>query len=197
MEIDPKSLLTAEERYAFNDRDHYLGKPCKRGHLTPDGLTWRSKNGYACVLCKREIALNWKRDNPERAKAATARRDARRGRPQRKQQTPFSEHAGSIRQMCRVKNIPVSIGGDDLKLLWREQGGMCFWTGEPLDFAVGSARHMFRPSIDRLEARKGYVAGNIVWASNFANRARGDASPSEFAAVMREFGFCGPFTERY
>lgn len=198
MELDPSDFLTLEERFRFNERDHYLGKPCKRGHVDESGRTWRARNGYACVRCKREVALQWKRDHPTRHREATGRRDAKRSRRRaERQQTPFSLHAGSIRQRCRAKGIPFSIGGDDLKLLWREQGGICFWTGKQLDFFVGGAKHMFRPSVDRLEPSLGYVPGNIVWTTNFANRARGEAPPQEFADAMRSFGFSGPFEQRY
>ena len=66
-----------------------------------------------------------------------------------------------------------------------------------MDFTAGGARDMFRPSVDRLDPATGYVSGNVVWASNFANRARGAASPEAFAAAMREFGFRGDYEAIY
>ncbi|VTU32398.1 hypothetical protein H4CHR_03003 [Variovorax sp. PBS-H4] len=76
-----------------------------------------------------------------------------------------------------------------LRDLWLEQQGHCFWTGLPIDFDYGQARHPMRPSVDRLNPSEGYTLENVVWASNFANRARGDLSPQAFAELMCALGF--------
>ncbi|MBT2321274.1 hypothetical protein J7E62_02735 [Variovorax paradoxus] len=73
--------------------------------------------------------------------------------------------------------------------IWLEQGGMCFWTGLPISFEQPGARHPMRPSVDRLHTDRGYTVDNVVWASNFANRARGDLPALDFAQLMYALGF--------
>ena len=110
---------------------------------------------------------------------------------------PFSHHVGSIRNRAKKRGLICQITVDELKQIWTAQGGLCFWTGKAMDFQVGAARHPYRPSIDKIDPAKGYVADNIVWASNFANRARGELSAQDFAQIMRDFGFTGAFEEKW
>lgn len=58
-----------------------------------------------------------------------------------------------------------------------------------MDFSISTPRHAMKPSLDRIRPELGYVAGNVVWATNFANRARGDMPFEEFRVLMVELGF--------
>lgn len=189
MEIDLRSRVA---RLAFDPDIHYWGRPCLYGHQNENGETWRAKNGRACVLCKREKAIAWKQANPERAAANTARRDkAKHGRSHaknRRERWPFALYRGFVARRCRDKGIFIDITTDDLRALWERQGGRCYWTGAALDFHHEGPRGALRPSLDRLEPVNGYTVGNVVWASNFANRARGDTPVEQFKALLAELG---------
>jgi hypothetical protein len=139
----------------------------------------------------RERTMEWKQtgDNRLRANRTTARRDAVRGKAVGRAQHPFTIHISSKRGQAKVKSIPFNLTVDWAKIQWREQQGRCFWTQQPLDFFVGGDRHPLRPSLDRIIPSRGYVQGNVVWSSNFANRARGELEAVEFAQLMRSFGF--------
>ena len=89
---------------------------------------------------------------------------------------------------CRKNDRVCSITVDDVKALWVEQKGLCFWTSVPLIPSVGK-RDPQRPSLDRLDNDIGYVAGNVVLASAFANIGRQSASADrmrDFMIALRE-----------
>lgn len=174
----------------FSEAKHYLGKLCIRRHdFNGTGKSWRHLGHRNCVECTRERAREWNKENPQRAAASTKRRDARRIKTNRRLVYPFAEVNGRLAKRARDQEIPHNLTPDDLRRLWVAQDGRCFWTGEPLDFNVGGDRHALRPSIDKLVPAGGYVVGNVVWSTNFANRARGDMPAAEFAALMKRFGF--------
>jgi hypothetical protein len=182
-------LQTSAERHAYNPEKHYLGPLCKREHDAGDGHSWRHNGHGNCVECTRRGAREWKKANPDRVFAATERRDKSRENRRTRQTHPIAAVVGNTRGRAKANGIPYNLDTDFAKMLWREQDGRCFWTGRELDFFIGEARHPMRPSFDRIVPSLGYVKGNIVWSSNFANRARGDLSAEGFAELMVSFGF--------
>lgn len=185
-------LALSTERAAYSPEKHYLGVLCKRAHDAGGGLSWRHNGHGNCVECTRESARLWKIANPERARANTAHRDARRGcRPngERRRKWPFAVYLGDVRRRARNEGLPFNLTIDSVKSLWRKQCGKCFWTGREIDFFIGPARHPMRPSLDKIVPERGYVEGNVVWSSNFANRARGDLNAEAFAELTVSMGF--------
>lgn len=184
MDSLPRRLLPK-----FNNLKHYLGTPCKRQHLFEDtGLTVRHKKHGNCVECTRLSAKEWKAKYPERAKENTKRRDKKRGRPQRNawaDDNPLAVLVGGARKRSRLLGIEPTITPDYMRELWMLQGGKCYWTGFPMVVEL-DPRHPLKPSIDRIQPEKGYTIGNVVWCTNFANRARGDSSTEEFAIVIQK-----------
>lgn len=73
---------------------------------------------------------------------------------------------------AKRRNSEVSIDVDYLMEMWREQGGKCYWLG--IDLLGGDADpcHPGKVSLDRLDNTKGYVPGNVVLSSAFANMGR-------------------------
>jgi hypothetical protein len=185
----PLDLLTREERHAYNPDKHYLGTLCGRGHDAGNGQSWRHKGHDNCVECTRHGAREWKKRFPERARESTRRRDKAHGKRVNRKTHPIACHVGNAKGRANASGIPCNLSTDHAKLLWRQQQGRCFWTGRDIDFYVGGDRHPLRPSLDRIRPEKGYTPGNVVWASNFANRARGDLDAREFAALMESMGF--------
>jgi hypothetical protein len=186
-------LVLRSERLKFSSAKHYLGPLCKRAHDGGGGKSWRHIGHGNCVECCREGARLWKVANPQQAATNTKRRDRKRVAEGKKKGVwhlyPFASFAGQARSRGRKLNIPVGITPDDLRRLWIKQEGKCFWTGARLDFEVGGQRHPLRPSLDRINPKLGYVPSNIVWATNFANRARGDLPFEDFVEIMLSFGF--------
>ncbi len=71
------------------------------------------------------------------------------------------------------------ITADDLRRMWLEQKGLCFWFGIPLDLGLlfdnhpdWCSRHPLAPSVDRKDDYKDYTYENIVICCRFANLGR-------------------------
>ena len=100
----------------------------------------------------------------------------------------FAERYGSVRLGGGVQCIPreVSITASDLKRLFEEQEGRCFWFQTPLNpYDVFISGHPFSPSVDRLETNEGYILSNVVIASRFANLGRGRLTVSDMRRAVR------------
>lgn len=70
---------------------------------------------------------------------------------------------------------------DDIKLLWEQQNGKCHWLNIDMSLEdVMIKDSPFAVSVERLDNSLGYVPGNIVLASRFANRGRGAYNGSDF-----------------
>jgi hypothetical protein len=69
--------------------------------------------------------------------------------------------------------------------LFELQKGRCYWTGLPME--PSAVRHApLRPSLDRLDASRGYEHGNVVLTAMFINFARSELSAVEFAELLRK-----------
>lgn len=74
-----------------------------------------------------------------------------------------------------------------LTLDWVEQhlrAGVCEVTG--VAFVIGSARHPFLPSIDRIDSSKGYTPENcrvVLW---MVNAAKSDLADDDFQSALRQ-----------
>ncbi len=177
-------LRTFEERTAYTPQKHYQGRVCIHGH-DHGGFSWRHNGHRNCVDCTRQGARRWSKENPERAAASTKRRDIARVQ-KRRAQWPIAFACSGAKARAREIGVPCNITPDSLKLLWRKQEGRCYWTGLELSFDHEADRHPLKPSIDRLVPAAGYCDGNVVWATNLANRARGDCPVDEFAEILKK-----------
>jgi len=62
---------------------------------------------------------------------------------------------------------------EDLEKIWRKQKGLCYWMGIPMELeGLFISYDPFAPSVERLDNNKGYVLGNVVLATSFANKGR-------------------------
>jgi len=76
--------------------------------------------------------------------------------------------------------------------LYERQGGLCAVTGLPLDISPQvdeetKWRRPFRPSIDRIDSRRGYTADNIRIVCAAANYAMGAWGEGVFAIIAAAF----------
>ena len=70
---------------------------------------------------------------------------------------------------------------DDIKQIWEDQGGRCYWLNIEMSLDDLSIKNSpFAPSVERLDNSFGYVPGNIALASRFANRGRGAYNEDDF-----------------
>jgi hypothetical protein len=180
----------------FDQEKHFLGKLCRHGHEhegTGMSVRYRLFRHRACVACSRQREAARKVENSRRTKARA--KQMRQAFKQaggiggwERSRNPFSTYCSTARSRARKLNLPCDIRVADLREQWDRQGGQCFWTGLPLDFMVGIARHPLRPSLDRIDPARGYVRGNFVWSTVFANFARNNLPAAEFFGVLRVVG---------
>lgn len=70
---------------------------------------------------------------------------------------------------------------DEIKELWDNQQGRCHWLGIKMSLEDLEIKDSpFAPSVERLNNDLGYVQGNVVLASRFANRGRGAYNGDDF-----------------
>ena len=74
---------------------------------------------------------------------------------------------------------------DDIKQLWVKQNGKCYWLNIDMSLEdVMIKDSPFAVSVERLDNDLGYVPGNIVLASRFANRGRGAYAGDDFKSRL-------------
>lgn len=78
------------------------------------------------------------------------------------------------RKRAREKKLEINISLEDIKLLAKKQKSRCFWFNVKLKY-TNKKKYLFKPSIDRIDNKKGYTRDNIILVSYFANIARSDS----------------------
>lgn len=74
---------------------------------------------------------------------------------------------------------------DEIKELWDNQQGRCHWLGIKMSLEDLEVKDSpFAPSVERLNNDLGYVQGNVVLASRFANRGRGAYNGDDFQSRL-------------
>lgn len=201
---DKIELYLAEGRFqpstfeiTFDESKHYLGATCKRGHAYEDtGKSVRGISHRNCMICMRLNSFVWIDTNRDRARATGRLYEATEiGKSKRKNaqdkwiaqpENKFRTLVHGASSRAKKLGIPCDITQEFMVELFNAQDGKCYWTGVPF-INVGKARHPLKPSIDRIVPEAGYVKGNVVWASNFANRARSDTPATEFHEIVSTF----------
>lgn len=70
---------------------------------------------------------------------------------------------------------------DDIKQLWEDQNGKCYWLGIDMSLEDVLVKNSpFAVSVERIDSNLGYVPGNVALASRFANRGRGAYDGEDF-----------------
>jgi hypothetical protein len=141
-----------------------------------------AKKAYAKAPEKaRKRALRFRLENPEKAKEIWARHRA---------QARVAAWASQLARSCNRGRMVsrfgrASIDAEFIKTLFKKQGGRCYWLGIPM---VPSPEHRDprRPSLDRLDNEIGYVPGNVVLTTMFANMGRSQLSAAAFAVFVSE-----------
>ena len=77
------------------------------------------------------------------------------------------------------------VDADYIRALFESQGGMCHWLQIPM-IPSPVPRDPRRPSLDRLDCKRGYLNGNVVLACQFANMGRSNCAVEAFVAFIQE-----------
>jgi hypothetical protein len=68
---------------------------------------------------------------------------------------------------------------EDIVNLWNKQKGLCALAHKPMDLSA-PPRHPTRPSLDRIDIRRGYHFNNVRLVWHFVNQARNDFTDEVF-----------------
>ena len=121
-------------------------------------------------------ARKWKNENKEKASLV------------RQKTTKVTHWYRTLAKRCLTSkkySYEYDIDAEYILEVFNEQQGKCYWFGIPLIPSI-KPRSPYQPSIDRLDINKGYVKGNIVISSQFANLGRSTQSVDEFKQFISQ-----------
>lgn len=89
-------------------------------------------------------------------------------------------NAQLVRTKCgaRSRGISFDLPLSEAWAVYEQQGGVCALSGLPLSFKSKEA-----PSLDRVDSRKGYAAGNVQWVHPTINRMKMDLRDDYFRGL--------------
>jgi len=91
----------------------------------------------------------------------------------------FRSAKGNSKRIDREFSIVI----EDLHDLWKNQNGICYYTGRKMLFELGFNNSV---SIDRIDSSKGYIKGNIVLCERRVNIMKNDASMEELLLFCKD-----------
>lgn len=86
-----------------------------------------------------------------------------------------------MRRRAMGKNIPFDISAEDVREMYKQQEGRCFYTGVPF----GDIGHDTTMSIDRVNNQRGYTRDNIVLCCIWVNVMKADYPLEEFLSRIK------------
>lgn len=189
---DPEKIKAAKQRSAAKHRERENAKRLARYHAhTPEE---RAK------FVERQ--RNSRRNNPEKALARVKRYQKRNEerlieyraehykeggkelKTEYRRQNPHIYRLAGIRSRCRQLGIPFN-----LNKKWYDETytGLCELTGISFQQRIdGKAGHTnLSASVDRIDADKGYIVGNVRWVLMCINAFRGNGTDEEMFTVAK------------
>jgi hypothetical protein len=165
--VNPEHMKLGDEQYyrgCVFEKDGVLYKKCSNCGNTyvytdeffyPDHINRKRKFSYRCKKCfvllvTASRTRNW---------AGALLRESKRG--------------------AESRGLEFSITTDDIKSLWETQGGRCYWTGLKMTPSVIS-KYPSKPSLDRLDGKRGYTPDNIVLCCLAINIGRNSSNKQVF-----------------
>jgi hypothetical protein len=108
--------------------------------------------------------------------------------------TGHEEMTGSFlsqwRHGAKSRNFKIEVEPKDLWAIYINQNRKCALTGLPIDFKAKKWFHG-TASIDRIDSKKGYIAGNIQWVHTDINRMKLDYPQDYFIQMCRRVANIG------
>lgn len=92
----------------------------------------------------------------------------------------------SLRRGARARNLEFSVSPEHLWGLFLNQNRQCPYTGRELSFPTDRQDHKQNASLDRIDAAKGYVEGNLQWVDKDINYMKQSMTHQIFLNTIKE-----------
>lgn len=89
----------------------------------------------------------------------------------------------STGETAKRKGYEFTLTEQDILDLFAQQNGRCYWFNVPL-LPTHAHKHPQKPSVDRLDAARGYTRDNVVLACYSANIGRNTSTAEAFRAFV-------------
>ncbi len=149
-----------------------LSRQQVKSKATNLGLVLLPKEKRLCLGCKTEYQVS-RRYGLHCRKCALANRKVNNQSKQKPREIWMKDLLRSIKYRADGKcDLDVKY----LLETWNRQSGACFYTGEKMREPIfyGGGRHFDTASIDRIDSKKSYTKGNVVWCMWAINCAKSD-----------------------
>ena len=178
-----KLASTRAEAKSRGDTYYFTGKPCSQGHVAP-----RYVSSPTCTQCAK---LAYKRRRPKTLAELKARYKAnpeyyKRKERERAYRDPKHYWAKGVYTRAKGRaarvGVPFALTIEYIKSIITDT---CPVFGTPFIFVGNGKVCMDSATLDRKVPAKGYVPGNVVVISQFANSIKSNASAKEVARVAQ------------
>lgn len=155
-------------------------RKCSENKPVSEFRRWRrSPDGYRneCKECQCAAEKTWRKNSNSAARYAKEFRE----------RNPTSYAISRCKQTAERKGLDFDLHLHFEELYRRVRQGVCELTGFPLDLAMPSTRQQRRPnavSIDRIDAKKGYVLSNVRVVCLAVNLALGTWGESGLLPIL-------------
>jgi hypothetical protein len=151
-------------------------KQCKCGETNEDNFYKSTRT--VCKKCYREKQLKryYSLDDSGRA-------NLKQKRDEWVSKNYLHYRLTNTRARAKLYGLEFSLDINDLKEMWDNQGGLCYYTGKPM--VIGpSERRMHCVSIDRVDSGLGYTRDNVVLCRGIVNLMKNELSIDEFLEII-------------
>ncbi len=106
----------------------------------------------------------------------------------------FTQKLCSYKSTAKTHNLPFDLTTDYLIELFIKQQRMCYYTDKELTLVsfrgdgkrvVNLPNYHYQASLDKLEPKKGYVKGNVVWCGWLVNTCKNLMNENEFYELCK------------
>lgn len=142
-------------------------------YLRKDGFVYHEK--LTCKTCEAAHTKEyWDAHKDKKAEIKQRYKDAH--------QNTIEYHVQEkIATWRKASSVPSDLTVDYLVWLYLQQGGLCYYTGEPMLYGwVDGKVHDNSLSLDKLDPSLGYVKSNVVWCTYLANTMKQGKSEPDF-----------------
>jgi DNA-directed RNA polymerase subunit RPC12/RpoP len=179
------------KRIAVNNDGTKMCKKCQKIKPATTDFFLLDKKGYFYPYCRECNRLKCKNIYVPSSRVKLSDDELKNNAKTRYSQFKINRWAtyllNTAKGSARRKNLEIDIDESFILELYEKQNGLCYWFQIPL---VPSDVHRDprKPSIDRLDPKKGYVKDNIVIACMCANIGRSDCDSDIFEEFARSIG---------